>query len=104
MPETEAKMVIENIVKQLRIKLEKVVQQQAKIETQPKLPKLKSLTKIRQQVIEQNKEVLPGKELQDEELYFAWGLYIEKLKKQNNNSGMANFRSAILKIADANNI
>jgi DNA polymerase-3 subunit gamma/tau len=31
-------------------------------------------------------------------------LYIEKLRKQNNNSGIANFKSSGLKIIDANNI
>ncbi len=78
--------------------------QSKNIEAQPKLPKFNNLVKIRQQVIEQNKEISIRKELSDEELYIAWGLYIDKLGKQNNHSGITNFRSAILKIIDTNNI
>ncbi len=73
-------------------------------EAQPKLPKFNSLVKIRQQVIDQNKEISIRKELCDEELYIAWGLYIDKLRKQNNHSGISNFKSATLKIIDANTI
>ncbi len=73
-------------------------------QVQTQRPKLNSLSKIRQQIIEQNKEVNTVKELQDEELYIAWGLYIEKLRELNNNSGIANFKSAVLKIIDGNNI
>ena len=78
--------------------------QSKNIEAQPKLPRFNNLVKIRQQVIEQNKEISVRKELSDEELYISWGLYIDKLGKQNNHSGITNFRSANLKIIDTNNI
>ncbi len=42
------------------------------------------------------------RELNEEELYIAWGQYIEKLQKKNNPSAVANFKSALLKIADPN--
>jgi DNA polymerase-3 subunit gamma/tau len=73
-------------------------------QAQPVIPKLTSLDKIRKQVIEQNKETIAGKSLNDEELYIAWGLYIEKLRQKNNHSGTANFKSAVLKIVDGNTI
>ena len=42
------------------------------------------------------------KELNEEELYVAWGHYIEKLLKSNNHSGVSNFKSAKLSIIDNN--
>ncbi|MEO6327757.1 MAG: DNA polymerase III subunit gamma/tau [Ginsengibacter sp.] len=102
-----AKLIIEkNILEEPEVNLDKpaINQQNSTVVTQTKLPKLNSLNKIRQQVIAQNKEVSAGKELQDEELYIAWNLYIEELRKQNNNSGISNFKSAILKITDSNNL
>ncbi|MEP6595649.1 MAG: DNA polymerase III subunit gamma/tau [Ginsengibacter sp.] len=74
------------------------------INPQPTPPKLNSLDKIRQQVIEQNKDTIAGKKLDVEELYIAWGLYIEKLRQKNNNSGITNFKAAVLKIVDNNTI
>jgi DNA polymerase-3 subunit gamma/tau len=73
-------------------------------ETKSSIPKLNSLDKIRQKAIEKNKEITSGKNLDDEELYVAWGLYIEKLRQKNNNSGITNFKSAVLKIIDNNTI
>jgi DNA polymerase III subunit gamma/tau len=70
---------------------------------QMKLKRLSSLEKIQQQVALENK--LNGnnvKELNEEELYVAWGLYIEKLRKNNNHSGVTNFKSAKLNIIDNN--
>lgn len=66
-----------------------------------KFPKLSSLEKIREKVAQQNKgsNVL---ELNEEELYIAWGQYIEILAKNNNHSAITHFKSAILKITDAN--
>jgi DNA polymerase-3 subunit gamma/tau len=74
------------------------------ISPQPSLPKLSSLDKIRQQVIEQNKEIIAGKNMNDEEMYIAWGLYIDKLRQKNNHSGIANIKSAVLKIIDNNSV
>ena len=42
------------------------------------------------------------KELNEEELYVAWGQYIERLKKNNNHSGVSNFKAAKLNIIDNN--
>jgi hypothetical protein len=65
--------------------------------------KLGSLEKIREQVAIENKQngnsVI---ELSEEELYVAWGLYIEELRKNNNHSGASNFKSAKLKVIDNN--
>ncbi len=69
-----------------------------------KLTKISSLEKIRQQVALENKSIDLLKELNDEELYVAWGLYIEELKKKNNHSGVSNFKSAALHIIDNNHI
>ncbi len=69
----------------------------------PKLTRVSSLEKIRQQVALENKsneEVL--KELNEEELYVAWGLYIDELRKNNNHSGVSNFKSATLHIINNN--
>lgn len=71
----------------------------------PKLKKLSSLEKIREQVALENK--LNGntvKDLNEEELYIAWGMYIETLRKQNNHSGVTNFKLATFKIIDNNTI
>ncbi len=102
-----AKLKIETpVVKEPEINIEKagILKMDNVPQVQTQRPKLNSLSKIRQQIIEQNKEVNTVKELQDEELYIAWGLYIEKLRELNNNSGIANFKSAVLKIIDGNNI
>jgi DNA polymerase-3 subunit gamma/tau len=73
-------------------------------QAKPNQPKLSSLDKIRQQVKKQTQQINASKQLDDEELYIAWGLYIEELRKKNNHSGIANFKSALLKIIDDNNL
>ncbi len=68
-----------------------------------KIKKLSALEKIREQVALDN--TLNGnaiKELNEEELYVAWGVYIEQLRKNNNHSGVTNFKSAKLNIIDNN--
>jgi DNA polymerase III subunit gamma/tau len=66
---------------------------------------LGSLQKIRQQVTEQNKSAgNAAKELTEEELYVAWGLFIETLIAKKNHSAVTNFKMAELKIVDSNNI
>jgi len=106
-PEESAKLMIETAeVKRSEIATNSNDSVQPKNITEPSpiIPKLNSLDKIRQQVIEQNKEITAAKVLNDEELYVAWGLYIEKLRQKNNHSGTANFKSAVLKIIDTNTI
>lgn len=66
-----------------------------------KITKLTSLEKIREKVALENKNnhVI---ELNEEELYIAWGLYIEKLINSNKKPVVSNFKSAKLNIVDEN--
>lgn len=66
-----------------------------------KFKRLTSLEKIREKVAleHQNNQVIP---LNEEELYIAWGLYIEELVRNNNPSAVANFKAASLTIQDSN--
>ena len=65
--------------------------------------KIGRLEKIQKQVALENRQSENNsKQLNEEELYVAWGLYIEKLRKNNNHSGVANFKSAKLNIIDSN--
>jgi len=66
-----------------------------------KFNKLSSLEKIREKVALENKNNHVV-ELNEEELYIAWGLYIEKLISSNKKPIVSNFKSAKLKIADEN--
>ena len=75
----------------------------ANVNPQTKIKKLSSLEKIREQVALENKQNGNSiKGLSEEELYVAWGLYIEELRKNNNHSGVSNFKSAKLNIIDNN--
>ena len=73
------------------------------IKPQIKLKRSIDLEKIREQVALENKENNHNvKELNEEELYMAWGQYIEELRKNNNHSAVTNFKSAKLSIVDDN--
>ena len=75
----------------------------AKIPIPKTLPKLGPLNRIRQEVAtryEQQEKI--SRELNEEELYISWGLYIEKLRAKNNASSVSNFSSAELHIIDPN--
>ena len=63
--------------------------------------RLASLEKIREKVAQENKnnQVI---ELNEEELYIAWGLYIEELVKNKNYPAVSNFKQASLRIVDGN--
>ncbi len=75
----------------------------ANVKTSTKTKKLRSLEKIREQVALENKINDNNiKQLTEEELYVAWGVYIEELRKNNNHSGVSNFKSAKLNIIDNN--
>jgi len=66
---------------------------------------ISSLAKIRQKVSEQNKNSGNDvKELTDEELYVAWGAFVEKLISRKNHSAVTNFKMATLKVIDNNTI
>ena len=66
-----------------------------------KITKIRSLEKIRQKVAEENKNSKPI-ELNEEELYIAWGLYIEQLLNTNKKPIVSNFKTAKLNIVDDN--
>ncbi|HXR83316.1 MAG TPA: DNA polymerase III subunit gamma/tau [Hanamia sp.] len=66
-----------------------------------KITKIRSLEKIRQKVAEENKNSKPV-ELNEEELYIAWGLYIEQLMNTNKKPIVSNFKTAKLNIVDDN--
>ncbi|MEO8962776.1 MAG: DNA polymerase III subunit gamma/tau [Ginsengibacter sp.] len=66
-----------------------------------KFTNLGSLEKIREKVAMDNK-VNNVIELNEEELYIAWGKYIEVLAAKNNHSAITHFKSATLRIMDAN--
>ncbi|MEO5650225.1 MAG: DNA polymerase III subunit gamma/tau [Ginsengibacter sp.] len=66
-----------------------------------RLSKLGSLKEIREKVALENRNhhVI---ELNEEELYVAWGLYIDELVANKNHSAVSNFRQAKLEIVDEN--
>lgn len=75
------------------------------INSQPPAPSLGSLQKIRQKITEQNKTGGEDvKQLTDEELYVAWGSFIEQLIQKKNHSAVTNFKMAVLKVTDSNSI
>ena len=63
---------------------------------------LSSLKAIREKVSQQNKSAIATKQLTEEELYAAWGLFIEKLRGRKNHSAITNFKAAKLKVTDEN--
>ena len=66
---------------------------------------ISSLQKIRQKVSDQNKNSGNGLiVLTEEELYIAWGAFIEKLIARKNHSAVTNFKMATLKVVDNNTI
>ncbi|HMO62148.1 MAG TPA: DNA polymerase III subunit gamma/tau [Ferruginibacter sp.] len=66
---------------------------------------ISSLQKLRQQVKEQSQRLTtPAKPLNEEELYSAWGSYIELLRKKANHSAVTNFKMATLAVADINSV
>lgn len=104
--ETGAKLIIEE-VEQSAAPVQKqnpAVQSNTTQSTKP-AASLASLQKIRQKVSDQqkngNNEVKP---LTEEELYVAWGAFIEKLAGKKNHSAVTNFKMAVLKVIDNNTI
>jgi len=68
---------------------------------QTKFSKTISLEKIREKVARENRNN-NSIELNEEELYIAWGLYIEKLANNNKKHIVSSFKSAALRIIDEN--
>ncbi|MGG9960240.1 DNA polymerase III subunit gamma/tau [Ferruginibacter sp. SUN106] len=101
----EAKLIIEEPEVKTTAKRPAAVTQQSTEIPQPKTGGIASLAKIRQQVTEQNKNTgVVAKELTEEELYVAWGIFIERLISRKNHSAVTNFKMATLKIIDNNTI
>ena len=68
-------------------------------------PSLGSLSKIRQQITQQNKNGNnEAMKITEEELYVCWGQFIEKLRVKSNFSAVTNFKAAELKVIDNNTI
>ena len=66
---------------------------------------LGSLSKIRQQITQQNKNgTNEAIRISEEELYVCWGQFIEKLRLKSNFSAVTNFKAAELKVIDNNTI
>lgn len=60
------------------------------------------LEKIRREVASRQQAAAVAKELNEEEVYIAWGQYIDKLQQKNNPSAVSNFKTAVLKVAEPN--
>jgi DNA polymerase-3 subunit gamma/tau len=74
-------------------------------QTFPKSGNISSLQKIRDQVSLQNKNIgMQARPLTEEELYIAWGSFVEKLIARKNHSAVTNFKEAGLKILDENTL
>ena len=101
-PENKAKLVIEE--KQIsKPIIPKAVPDHTAVTNGGARTKIGRLEKIQEQVALENR--LNGnnvKPLNEEELYVAWGIYIEELRKKNNHSGVTNFKLAKLSIVDDN--
>ena len=72
-----------------------------KVKPLTRIHKLNSLKEIREKVALENKSHHLI-ELNEEELYVAWGLYIDELVANKNHSAVSNFRQAKLDIVDEN--
>ena len=100
-PANKAKLIIEE--KFIKPIIPKAVAENTRVANGRVHTKIGRLEKIQEQVALENKQNENNiKELNEEELYVAWGLYIEELRKNNNHSGVTNFKSAKLVIVDNN--
>ncbi len=99
----EAKLIIEQ--PQTKTKQQPAATAPAPENTPPKSTGIASLARIRQKVLEESKNNGNAvKDLTEEELYVAWGAFIEKLISRKNHSAVTNFKMATLKVVDNNTI
>jgi DNA polymerase-3 subunit gamma/tau len=112
-PVQEAKLIIEQpeVKKQITNKeqgtgnKEQGADQLQTTNNKPSSTGISSLARIRQKVSEQNKNNGNDiKELTEEELYVAWGAFIEKLVIRKNHSAVTNFKMATLRVIDNNTL
>ncbi len=97
---SEAKLVIENGI----VPKNETPEQETQVAAKPpkaRFTKLRSLEKIREKVAEENRNSHTI-ELNEEELYIAWGKYIDKLMETNKKPIVSNFKTARLNIVDEN--
>jgi DNA polymerase III subunit gamma/tau len=78
----------------------------AQVQAEPATPRpsLGSLQKLRQKIVQQNKDEAPATDLSMASLQEAWGAFINQLKSTNNHSAASNFKDAVLKITSASSI
>jgi DNA polymerase-3 subunit gamma/tau len=101
----EAKLIIEEPEVKISYKPPTTNHQPPTDSPQTKTAGISSLARIRQKVSDQNKNSGNDlKQLTEEELYVAWGAFIEKLTGKKNHSAVTNFKMATLKIIDNNTI
>jgi len=95
----EAMLVIQEEI--LKTEIPKAATDHTAIKPKSTFTRLSSLEKIREKVALENKNnhVL---ELNEEELYIAWGLYIEELVRNKNYPVVSNFKQATLNILEGN--
>jgi DNA polymerase III subunit gamma/tau len=110
-PEPKVQPAAKLIIDEPKAQIERKTQQPAatatvvETSTPTTTPPITSLQKLRQQIREQNqRHTAPARPLNEEELYTAWGMYIEELRKKANHSAVTNFKMATLTIADPNSI
>jgi DNA polymerase III subunit gamma/tau len=100
----EAKLIIEEPAVEISRQPPTTHHQPPAENTKPKTG-LSSLDKIRKKLTEQNKNSGNDlKELTEEELYIAWGAFIEKLISKKNHSAVTNFKMATLEVIDNNTL
>ncbi|GAC1383709.1 MAG: DNA polymerase III subunit gamma/tau [Ginsengibacter sp.] len=104
--ETKSPIATVTTVKTPAIKLsEPIVQAETEVPSQFANVRLSKLEKIKNELIQKNKlNKTTAKEVNEEEIYVAWGAYIQKLEERNNPSAITNFRAAQLKVVDPNSI
>ncbi|GAC1586064.1 MAG: DNA polymerase III subunit gamma/tau [Ginsengibacter sp.] len=104
--ETKSPIATVTTVKTPAIKLsEPIVQAETEVPSQFANVRLSTLEKIKNELIQKNKlNQTTAKEVNEEEIYVAWGAYIQKLEERNNPSAITNFRAAQLKVVDPNSI
>jgi len=101
--QSEAKLIIET--PEPRNVLKEEPQPKATVK-EPQAPlRIKKLDALKADLKKENdKGKASGKELNIEELYVCWGLFIEKLRTKNKPSAVTAFKEAELKVVDPNSI
>jgi DNA polymerase III subunit gamma/tau len=73
-------------------------------EPAPPRPAIGSLQKLRQKIVQQNKDEAPAKDLTTASLQEAWRAFTDQLKSTSNHSAASNFKDAVLKITSTASI